>query len=90
MEYSWGFRNGVFEMSITKDLLIDPSKDGAIVETTNVTIRDEIDKLLDTVDEKILSLKLPKYIKRELSWMTYKFYSRIESDVDTYTPKSEA
>jgi len=90
MEYSWGFRNGVFEMSITKDLLIDPSKDGAIVETTNVTIRDEINDLLDTLDEKILALKLPNHVKRELSRPVYKLWRDVERDVDTYTPKSEA
>lgn len=77
-------------MSITKDLLIDPSKDGAIVETTNVTIRDEINDLLDTLDEKILALKLPNHVKRELSRPVYKLWRDVERDVDTYTPKSEA
>lgn len=77
-------------MSVSKELLIDPSKDGAIVETTNVTIRDEINDLLDTLDEKILALKLPNHVKRELSRPVYKLWRDVERDVDTYTPKSEA
>lgn len=77
-------------MSISKDLLIDPSKNCAIVETTNLTIKKEIDDLLDTLDEKILALKLPNFVKRELSRPVYKLWREIERDVDTYTPKSEA
>ena len=50
-------------MPISKDLLIDPSKNGAIVETTNLTIKEEIDELLDVLDEKILALKLPNHIR---------------------------
>jgi len=77
-------------MTITKDLLIDPSKNGAIVETTNLTIKKEIDDLLDALDEKILALKLPNHVKRELSRPVYKLWGDIERDVDIYTPKSEA
>jgi len=77
-------------MTITKDLLIDPSKNGAIVETTNLTIKKEIDDLLDALDEKILALKLPNQVKRELSRPVYKLWRDIERDVDIYTPKSEA
>ena len=77
-------------MSITKDLLIDPSKNGAIVETTNLTILKEIDDLLDILDEKILALKLPNQVKRELSRPVYKLWREIERDIDIYTPKSEA
>jgi len=77
-------------MSISKDLLIDPSKDGAIVETTNLSIKEEIDNLLDTLDEKILALKLPNCVKRELSRPVYKMFRDIEREVDIYTPKSES
>lgn len=77
-------------MSISKDLLIDPSKNGAIVETTNLTIKEEIDQLLDTLDEKILALKLPNHIKRELSRPVYKLWRDIERDIDIYTPKTES
>jgi len=77
-------------MTITKDLLIDPSKNGAIVETTNLTIKKEIDDLLDALDEKILALKLPNHVKRELSRPVYKLWGDIERDVDIYTPKLEA
>lgn len=77
-------------MSITKDLLIDPSKNGAIVETTNLTILKEIDDLLDTLDEKILALKVPYWIKRDLSRPVYQMYRDIERQVDIYTPKSES
>jgi len=77
-------------MSISKDLLIDPSKNGAIVETTNLTIKKEIDDLLDILDEKILALKLPNQVKRELSRPVYKLWGDIERDVDIYTPKSES
>jgi len=77
-------------MSVSKELLIDPSKDGAIVETTNLTIKEEIDELLDTLDQKILALKLPNFVKRELSRPVYKLWCEIERDVDTYTPKTEA
>ena len=77
-------------MTISKDLLIDPSKNGAIVETTNLTIKKEIDDLLDTLDAKILALKLPNHVKRELSRPVYKLWGDIERDVDIYTPKLEA
>ena len=77
-------------MPISKDLLIDPSKNGAIAYTTNLTIKEEIDELLDTLDEKILALKLPNYIKRELSRPVYKLWREIEREVDIHTPKSEA
>ena len=76
-------------MSVSKDLLIDPSKNGAIVETTNLTIKKEIDDLLDALDEKIISLKLPNYVKRELSSPVYKLWREIERGVDIHTPKSE-
>ena len=74
-------------MSISKDLLIDPSKNGAIVETTNVTILNEIDELLDMIDEKILALELPHYVKRQLSGKVYQMYCDIVSQV---CPKSES
>lgn len=77
-------------MPISKDLLIDPSKDGAIVETTNLTIKEEIDSLLDILDEKILALKVPNRVKRELSRPVYKLWCEIEREVDIHTPKSEA
>ena len=77
-------------MPISKDLLIDPSKDGAIVETTNLTIKEEIDSLLDILDEKILALKVPNYVKHELSRPVYKLWREIEREVDIHTPKSEA
>ena len=77
-------------MSISKDLLIDPSKNGAIVETTNLTIKEEIDDLLDILDEKILALKLPNHVKRELSRPVYKLWGDIERAVDIFTPKSES
>ena len=77
-------------MSISKDLLIDPSKDGAIVETTNLTIKEEIDELLDILDEKILTLKVPCYVKRELLRPVYMLWREIEREVDIHTPKTEA
>jgi len=77
-------------MTISKDLLIDPSKDGAIVQTTNLTIKEEIDELLDTLDEKILTLKVPHYVKRELLRPVYMLWREIEREVDFHTPKLEA
>ena len=77
-------------MSVSKDLLIDPSKNGAIVETTNLTIKEEIDELLDTLDEKILTLKVPSYVKRELLRPIYMLWREIEREVDIHTPKSES
>ena len=62
----------------------------SIIETTNLTIKEEIDNLLDTLDEKILALKLPNHVKRELSRPVYQMFRDIEREVDIHTPKSEA
>ena len=45
-----------------------------------------IDELLDHLDEQILNLDLPKYMKRRLSGQVYHLYNKLEQAVDDFTP----
>ena len=45
-----------------------------------------IDELLDDIDEQILNMDLPKYMKRRLSVQVYALYNKLEQAVDDFTP----
>lgn len=45
-----------------------------------------IDEMIDNIDEQILNMDLPKYIKRHLSGQLYGLYNRFEKAVDDFTP----
>ena len=55
----------------------------------NVRALEKIDAHLDSIDESILRMDLPRNIKRELSRLTYEMYSTIEKSIDDFTPSAE-